>query len=105
MPEWTNSNRYSQFSHLPSRLKAWRAKKKIKISSAAAGLGVAASTWSHWECGRRFPSGALLLEIITYTGIPLVELVCENAQTCQCRQRAQTCQCRQRAQTNERAEN
>ena len=54
----------------------------MKISSAASELGVAASTWSHWECGRRFPSGALLLGIITYTGIPLVELVCKSAQNC-----------------------
>jgi len=78
---------YSRFSHLPVRLKDWRLQRGIKASSAAAELGVASSTWNHWESGRRFPSGQLLVHLIDYTGISLKELVCENAHICPFRKR------------------
>ncbi len=73
---------YSDFSCLPERLKEWRQRHGIKASSAAIELGVAASTWNHWETGRRFPSGRLLVQLIDYTGISLKEIVCENAHAC-----------------------
>ena len=82
MREKPDSRRYSQFSNLPCRLKAWRTEKGIKVSAAARELGVAPSTWTHWETGRRFPTAALLLALIRYTGIPLVEFVCENSARC-----------------------
>jgi transcriptional regulator with XRE-family HTH domain len=64
------------------RLKEWRLQRGIKVSCAAANLGVATSTWNHWESGRRFPSGLLLLQLIAYTGISLKQLICENAHIC-----------------------
>lgn len=73
---------YSEFSCLPIRLKEWRMQQGIKAASAAADLGVAPSTWNHWESGRRFPSGLLLIQLIDYTGISLKKLVCENAHIC-----------------------
>lgn len=82
-----DSRRYSQFSALPAKLKQWREDKGIKVSAAARELGVAASTWTHWETGRRFPSAALLLALISYTGVPLVEFVCENSDNCPFRKR------------------
>lgn len=82
-----NGKQFSEFSRLPLRLKAWRTEKGVKITSAAAELGVAASTWSHWESGRRFPSGSLLIELIRFTGIPVVEIFCENAHDCPFRKR------------------
>jgi transcriptional regulator with XRE-family HTH domain len=48
---------------------------------------VASSTWTHWETGRRFPSASLLLGLIEYTGVPLVELICENSAKCPFRKR------------------
>lgn len=77
-----DSRSYLQFSALPARLKQWREDKGIKVSAAARELGVATSTWTHWETGRRFPSAALLLALIRYTGVPLVELVCANFANC-----------------------
>ncbi len=76
------SPRYSDFSCLPARLKDWRQLRGIKASNAAAELGVAASTWNHWESGRRFPSGQMLVHLIAHTGISLKEIVCENAHVC-----------------------
>lgn len=78
---------YAEFSHLPVRLKAWRIESGLKATNAAAELGVAASTWNHWESGRRFPSGTLLIQLVRYTGIPLKELICENAHNCPFRKR------------------
>jgi transcriptional regulator with XRE-family HTH domain len=85
--EKPDSRRYSQFSALPARLKHWREDKGIKVSAAARELGVASSTWTHWETGRRFPSASLLLGLIEYTGVPLVELICENSAKCPFRKR------------------
>lgn len=73
---------YAGFSHLPVALQRWRQRRGLKISAAAAGLGVAASTWGHWETGFRFPTGSILLDLVQYTGLSLVELVCEHAEHC-----------------------
>ena len=54
----------------------------MKISAAAQGLGVAASTWGHWETGYRFPTGSVLLDLVRYTGLSLVELICEHGEHC-----------------------
>ena len=73
---------YAEFSYLPKALQRWRERKGLKISAAAQGLGVAASTWGHWETGFRFPTGSVLLDLVQYTGLSLVELVCEHGQHC-----------------------
>ena len=79
---------YAGFSHLPVALQRWRERRGLKISAAASGLGVAASTWGHWETGFRFPTGSMLLDLVQYTGLPLVELICEHADACPLRQLA-----------------
>ena len=73
---------YAGFSFLPKALRCWREHQGLKISAAAQGLGVAASTWGHWETGLRFPTGSVLLDLVQYTGLSLVELVCEHAEHC-----------------------
>jgi DNA-binding transcriptional regulator YiaG len=73
---------YAGFSFLPKALQRWRGRKGLKISAAAQGLGVASSTWGHWETGFRFPTGSVLLDLVQYTGLSLVELVCEHGEHC-----------------------
>jgi DNA-binding transcriptional regulator YiaG len=73
---------YAEFSYLPTALHQWRLRKGLKISAAASGLGVAASTWGHWETGFRFPTGSVLLDLVRYTGMSLVELICEHGSHC-----------------------
>lgn len=73
---------YVDLAALGPNLKRWRLAKGLKLSAAAAELGVATSTWDHWENGRRFPTGRRLLELVAYTGLPLNLLVCANADRC-----------------------
>jgi hypothetical protein len=73
---------YAGFSFLPKALQRWRGRKGFKISAAAQGLGVAASTWGHWETGFRFPTGSVLLNLVQYTGLSLAELICEHGEQC-----------------------
>lgn len=73
---------YAGFSFLPKALQRWRERKGLKISAAAQGLGVADSTWGHWETGFRFPTGSVLMDLVQYTGLSLVELVCEHGEHC-----------------------
>lgn len=73
---------YGGFSFLPTALQRWRSRMGLKISAAAQGLGVAASTWGHWETGYRFPTGSVLRDLVEYTGLSLVELICEHGETC-----------------------
>lgn len=78
---------FFELSDLPGRLREWRESNGIKVSTAAAELGVAPSTWSHWEAGRRFPSGTLLIALVNYTGVSLVDFICENSADCPFRKR------------------
>lgn len=73
---------YTRLSFLPIALQRWRQERDLKISAAAQGLGVASSTWGHWETGLRFPTGSVLLDLVAYTGLTLVELVCEHGRHC-----------------------
>ena len=41
-------------------LKRLRQEAGLKMYAAADALGVAKSTWSQWESGKRFPSGEML---------------------------------------------
>jgi len=63
-------------------LKHWRISQSVKISEAAAQLGVSASTWGHWETGTRFPSCENLIHLANLTGIPPQHFFCPNADRC-----------------------
>jgi DNA-binding transcriptional regulator YiaG len=82
---------YAGFSYLPKALQRWREREGLKISAAAQGLGVAASTWGHWETGFRFPTGSVLLDLVQYTGLSLVELVCEHGEHCPLHHQIKVC--------------
>jgi DNA-binding transcriptional regulator YiaG len=73
---------YAEFSFLPIALQRWRERNGLKISAAAEELGVAPSAWGHWETGYRFPTGSVLLALVQYTGLSLVELLCEHGECC-----------------------
>ena len=73
---------YGEFSFLPIALQRWRKRNGLKLTAAARGLGVATSTWGHWETGFRFPTGRVLLSLVQYTGLSLVDLLCEHSQYC-----------------------
>jgi transcriptional regulator with XRE-family HTH domain len=64
------------------RLREWRESNGLKISAVAAELGVATSSWGHWETGHSLPSGANLILLTIYTGIPLQHFVCPNSHRC-----------------------
>lgn len=68
--------------HLGECLQQWRRAQQLSQDSAARMLGVAASTWSHWETGRRMPTPRLLLLLRDLTGIPVGPMLCENAHQC-----------------------
>jgi hypothetical protein len=82
LPRLKPATPYAGFSFLPRALLQWRVRKGYKISTAAQGLGVAASTWGHWETGFRFPTGSVLLNLVQYTGLSLAELICEHGEQC-----------------------
>jgi len=42
----------------------------LSVKTAASKLGVAASTWSQWETGKRFPPCHLFDHIVTMFGVP-----------------------------------
>lgn len=69
-------------THLGKRLRDWRKKEGHTQESAARRLGVASTTWSHWETGRRLPTPRLLFLIKDMTGLPLGTLLCENSHRC-----------------------
>jgi len=68
--------------HLGEHLRDWRIAHRLSQESAARLLGVAASTWSHWETGRRLPTPRLLFLIREMTGMSIGYLMCENAHSC-----------------------
>lgn len=63
-------------------LRRWRQDRSLSQENAARQLGVAATTWSHWETGRRLPTPCLLLLLRELTGISLGSMLCENAHRC-----------------------
>lgn len=72
---------------LPAVLLAWRLEHGLKMQAAARELGVATSTWGHWETGRRFPNHSSLILISLYTGLPLLRLLCADHDRCPFRKR------------------
>jgi len=65
----------------------WRHEQNLSQENAAAMLGVASTTWSHWETGRRVPTPHLLFLLSDLTQIPVGAMLCENAQSCPFAQR------------------
>jgi transcriptional regulator with XRE-family HTH domain len=76
-----HANEYSQLQ-LGQCIRHWRLQQQLSQESAAAMLGVAATTWSHWETGRRLPTPHLLLLLRDLTQIPIGVMLCENAANC-----------------------
>lgn len=68
--------------HLGRHLREWRLRQGISQEAAAARLGVAASTWGHWETGKRLPTPRLLLLLRELTGMSVGFLMCENSEHC-----------------------
>ncbi|NQW99929.1 helix-turn-helix transcriptional regulator [bacterium] len=73
---------FAKRSALGKRLKWWRERRDLKIEAAALQLGVSTSTWGHWETGRTFPSGEMLLALSSLTQLPLQLLFCPHLETC-----------------------
>lgn len=48
----------------------WRIKNQITLKQIAADLGVAVSTVSSWELGKRFPSEEHFQALVNYTRLP-----------------------------------
>jgi len=65
-----------------SFLHSWRTAAALKMEDAAKQIGVASSTWSHWENGRRFPSGQNLVLLSQFTGVRLPCMVCDEFHSC-----------------------
>ncbi len=63
-------------------LKHWRTKRSIKLQTAAQELGVATSTWDHWETGRRSPSLDNLIAVADYLQIPPQCMLCAKKWDC-----------------------
>ena len=60
----------------------WRTWRNLTAKEAVQRLGVAASTWSQWESGKRVPSVAYLALIATVLEVPACMLLSENLPAC-----------------------
>jgi transcriptional regulator with XRE-family HTH domain len=65
-----------------ARLLAWRKSRNLSQQLAARRLGVAATTWSHWETGRRLPGARMLMLLAELTGMSLGQMLCQHGDTC-----------------------
>lgn len=73
---------FAQRTLLGERLKWWRERENLKIEAAALRLGVSTATWGHWETGRTFPSGEMLLTLCSLTELPIHLLFCPHMESC-----------------------
>lgn len=60
----------------------WRRKNNLPLKKVADALGVAVSTVSSWELGRRFPTGRHFEKLVNYSGLPPCKLFCIMADQC-----------------------
>jgi len=60
----------------------WRRKNNLPLKKVAEALGVAVSTVSSWELGRRFPTGRHFERLVEYSGLPPCKLFCIMADQC-----------------------
>jgi transcriptional regulator with XRE-family HTH domain len=65
-----------------TRFSNWRRKSNIPLKEVADALGVAVSTVSSWELGRRFPTGRHFEMLVNYSRLPPCKLFCIMADKC-----------------------
>jgi transcriptional regulator with XRE-family HTH domain len=82
MPHHDEPHFFADRTILGSRLKWWWTTHGLKTATAARELGVSTSTWGHWETGHTFPTGEMLLDISTFTKLPLQLLFCPHMDEC-----------------------
>jgi transcriptional regulator with XRE-family HTH domain len=76
---------------LAERLRQWRKARGLLLKQVASPMGVSVSVLSAWEKGTRIPSLAHLELISSYTGMPVCELLCPDAEACR-KDKARPCQ-------------
>ena len=59
-------------------LRRWRSAVGAPLKAVAAQLGVAPSTWSQWESGRRFPAPEMLDRLSRIAGLQPAYFLCEE---------------------------
>jgi transcriptional regulator with XRE-family HTH domain len=63
---------------LAANLRRWRSVRKLPLKHVARDLGIAVSTWSQWETGKRFPPDDLLDLLANYMRVPVCHLLCPH---------------------------
>ena len=61
-----------------ANLRRWRTQQKYPLKHVARELGIAVSTWSQWETGKRFPPDSLLDLLAKYMRVPVCQLFCQQ---------------------------
>ena len=69
-------------SQISGVLHEWRKRNNLKLSTAAAQIGVSAAAWGYWEEGKRFPDVEHLVALAETTGIPIQHFFCPNREHC-----------------------
>jgi transcriptional regulator with XRE-family HTH domain len=68
--------------NLGARLLRWRKGQDHSQQIAVRRRGVAATTWSHWEAGRRLPRTRMLKLLSELTGMSLGRMLYEYGDNC-----------------------
>jgi transcriptional regulator with XRE-family HTH domain len=61
------------------RIRELRGNKGVSVRKCATELGISFGTLSKWESGLAFPGDAVMERLAAFYGVPLVELVAEEA--------------------------
>jgi transcriptional regulator with XRE-family HTH domain len=72
----------AQAARFPGNLAYWRLKRQLSQKQAADKLGVAKSTWSQWESGKRTPSIFYLPLLGQVLQVPWCALLSPNREIC-----------------------
>ena len=65
-----------------ANLRDLRSQRGVSLKRAATELGVAQSTWSQWESGKRFQPGIFVELLATYFRIPPCRLLALEPERC-----------------------
>jgi len=65
-----------------ANLRALRRQRVVSLKKAASELGVAQSTWSQWESGKRFPPGIFVELLATYFQVPPCRFLALDPKRC-----------------------
>ncbi len=76
------SNQKSPDGNFAENLAWWRARKKLSNKEVSQKLGVASSTWSQWETGKRRPSVSYVSLLAKVLDVPACALFSENLIAC-----------------------